>query len=84
MAFSNTLAKNDTPPTRLITTATCVFEVGSGGAKISSMTLAVRGQVVGLDQSQFEELAGEAEAGCPVSNALRNNVSISVNAHLDT
>jgi osmotically inducible protein OsmC len=83
MAFSNTLAKNETPPARLTTRATCTFELGSGGARISTMTLEVSGQVPGLDQTQFEELAGEADAGCPVSNALRNNVNIYVKAQLE-
>jgi osmotically inducible protein OsmC len=43
----------------------------------------VRGKVAGLDQARFQEAAQQAEQGCPISNALRNNVEISVNATLE-
>jgi len=39
--------------------------------------------VPGLDEAGFEKVAQQAEQGCPVSNALRNNVQIRVNAHLE-
>jgi lipoyl-dependent peroxiredoxin len=38
--------------------------------------------VPGIDQARFEELARQGEKGCPVSNALRNNVEITVKAEL--
>jgi osmotically inducible protein OsmC len=38
--------------------------------------------VPGLDASQFAELAQTAETRCPVSNAIRNNVQVTVNASL--
>lgn len=82
MAFSNTLAKAGNPPARLEIAATCTFETGDEGARISTMELEVQGVVPGLDQARFEELARQGEQGCPVSNALRNNVQITVKAHL--
>ena len=82
MAFSNTLAQRGTPPTRLEVSAVCTFEVGAGGAKITTMDLTVRGRVPGMDQATFAEVAREGEKGCPVSNALRGNVEIRVNAEL--
>ncbi len=83
MALSNTLAKQGTPPARLDISATCTFDFGGpAGAKITSMELVVRGVVPGLDQQGFEEAARKGEQGCPVSNALRNNVDISVKAEL--
>lgn len=82
MAFSNTLAKRGTPSTRLTITATCVFDTSGGGARISAINLDVLGQVPGLDQATFAQVAQEAEKGCPVSNALRGNVEIKVNAQL--
>jgi lipoyl-dependent peroxiredoxin len=42
----------------------------------------VRGRVPGMDNAKFAELAKTAEQRCPVSNALRNNVQISVDAAL--
>jgi osmotically inducible protein OsmC len=83
MAFSSTLAKKGTPPTRLEITATCAFTpIATGGYRIASMELDVRGQVPGIDQAGFEAAAKEGEQGCPVSNALRNNVQINVKAAL--
>jgi osmotically inducible protein OsmC len=83
MAFSNTLAKQGSPPTRLDVAATCTFEVGEGGAKISTMEIDVKGVVPGMGQDAFARVAAEAEKGCPVSNALRGNVQIKVNAKLE-
>jgi osmotically inducible protein OsmC len=47
------------------------------------MDLEVNGQVAGLDAARFEQVAQKAEQLCPVSNALRANVAIRLNAHLD-
>jgi lipoyl-dependent peroxiredoxin len=46
------------------------------------MVLDVRGRVPGLDAEGFQNAADEAEQVCPVSNALRGNVDIQVNASL--
>ena len=35
-----------------------------------------------MSAAQFTETAREAEARCPVSNALRNNLRIDVEAHV--
>jgi lipoyl-dependent peroxiredoxin len=84
MAFSNTLAKAGHPPKQLNISAVCTFDFGGeGGSKITTMELTVRGQVPGIDQAEFQRLAQEGEKGCPVSNALRNNVQISVEAQLE-
>jgi len=83
MAFSHTLAQAGTPAERLLVSAVCTFEQVEAGFKITTMDLDVRGKVPGLDEAGFEKAAQQAEQGCPVSNALRNNVQIRVNAHLD-
>ena len=67
MALSNELAKNDTPATALDTTADVELTPGTG---ITGIKLTVRGQVEGLDEEKFVELAEAAKAGCPVSQAL--------------
>ncbi len=82
MALANTLAQAGSPPTRLDVTATCAFDQVSGKFKITTMELEVQGEVPGLDQARFEELARQGEQNCPVSNALRNNVEIRVKATL--
>ena len=83
MAFSNVLAQAGTPAEQLFVTAVCTFEQVEGGFKVSTMDLNVRGKVPGLNQEQFAEAAHKAEQGCPVSNALRNNVNIQVTAELE-
>jgi osmotically inducible protein OsmC len=79
MAFSNTLAKNETPPTSLDVTATATFVPGEG---ITTMELQVAGSVDGISEEKFQELAEVAKNGCPVSQALAGNVEISVEASL--
>lgn len=83
MAFSNTLAQAGNPPEELNITAICSLDRVETGLKITTMTLDVRGKVPGIDQATFVDLAQKAETGCPVSNALRNNVAITVTAHLE-
>ena len=80
MALSNTLAKAGNKPDQLEITAKAALDLGAG--KITTVDLDVQGTVPGLDQSGFEEAAREAETKCPVSNALRNNVDIRLNASL--
>jgi lipoyl-dependent peroxiredoxin len=84
MAFSHGLAQAGTPAERLNVNATCTFEQVEGGFKVSTMVLDVRGRVPGLDQAGFEKAAQQAGQGCPISGALRNNVAISVNSHLES
>ncbi len=84
MAFSHGLAQAGNPAQQLHVNATCTFEQVEGGFKVSTMVLDVRGKVPGLNQAGFEKAAQDAGQGCPVSNALRNNVAISVNAQLES
>jgi osmotically inducible protein OsmC len=83
MAFSHTLAQAGTPAKKLSVSAISTFEQVDGKFKITTINLDVRGIVPGLNQAGFEKAAQQAEQSCPVSNALRNNVQIRVNAHLE-
>jgi lipoyl-dependent peroxiredoxin len=83
MAFSATLSRNRTPPKSLHVTATSTFDKVGDGWKVTKMELNVTGNVPGLDQIKFSELAKAAEKGCPISNALRNNVEITVDSKLE-
>lgn len=80
MAFSNGLAKAGHQPERLNTTAEVEFVPGTG---IKTITLSVRGHIHGLSDADFQKLAKEAKDGCPVSQALKGNVEIKLNAELD-
>jgi osmotically inducible protein OsmC len=83
MAFSHALSQADTTAERLTGSATCAFEQVGAGFKVTTMVLDVRGNVLVLDQASFDNVARQAEQGCPVSNALRNNVQIRVKASLE-
>ncbi len=83
MALSNTLNKNGTPPEHLHVTATCSLDRVEGGVKITTMDLHVRARVSGLSADEFERVARQGEQGCPVSNALRDNVDIRLHAELE-
>ena len=80
MAFSNTLAEQGNEPEELNISAVCTFDADQ--LKVTTMVLDVRGRVPGLDAEGFQNAAEQAEQGCPVSNALRGNVDIQVNASL--
>jgi osmotically inducible protein OsmC len=77
MAFSNALAKNETPAERLETSAVVTFIPGTG---ITKSALSVVGTVPGIDEAKFLELADDAKANCPVSQAL--SVEITLDAKL--
>jgi osmotically inducible protein OsmC len=81
MAFSNGLSKAGHTVEQLNTTAEVEFVPGTG---ITSVTLTVRGRVAGIDETEFQKLAEDAKAGCPVSKALHGNVDLRLNARLES
>jgi osmotically inducible protein OsmC len=79
MAFSHTLAEAGHTAEHVDVTASVHFTPKDGGGmEISRIELEVTGEVPGLDHDEFNRLAREAEQGCPVSNALRGGVEISL------
>jgi osmotically inducible protein OsmC len=67
MAFSHALTENGTPPESIDTTASVTFKPGTG---ITGSHLNVNAVVPGLDPEDFERIAADAKANCPVSQAL--------------
>jgi lipoyl-dependent peroxiredoxin len=49
---------------------------------MTTMRLSIRGQVDGLDDEGFRKAAEEAKENCPVSQALKGNLDVSVDASL--
>lgn len=47
------------------------------------MKLTVRAVVPGLDQAGFQKAAEEAKNGCPISNLMKGNVTIELDARLE-
>ena len=84
MALSNTLASAGHKPDHVYVSATVGFgPKDGGGMEVKNSALTVRGKVPGIDQAQFEDLARQGEQACPVSNALRGNIEITVDATLE-
>jgi osmotically inducible protein OsmC len=84
MAFASRLAKNGTPPTSLEVRAEVRFEQGDAGWKVASSTIKVNGTVPGIDKATFDRLADDAKENCPISQALKGNVQLSVEPTLVT
>lgn len=83
MALSHELSSAGSAPERLEVTATVAFTPKQGGGfQVSSSKLKVTGSVPGIDEAKFKEAAQSASQNCPVSQAIKGNVEISVDATL--
>ena len=80
MALSHTLSQKGNAPEHLEVDAVCTLD--DQQLKITTMQLNVQGNVPGLSADEFQNATREAEQLCPVSNALRGNVDIQLNASL--
>ena len=80
MALNATLGGKHAAAERTDVTATISADLGTG-IKIHSSHLAVTVYgLTGLDASQFAAVAAEAEQACPVSNAYRGSMTITLDA----
>jgi osmotically inducible protein OsmC len=79
MALSNLLGKGGNTPERIEASAAVTFVAGEG---VKSSRLTVRGRIPDLDQVGFEDAARDASENCPISQALKGNIEISVEATL--
>jgi osmotically inducible protein OsmC len=83
MALNATLGRKSASADRTVVTATVAADKGDAGIKIMSSKLTVTAYgLKGLDASQFAEVAKEAEGKCPVSNAYRGALQITVDANV--
>ena len=81
MALSGALGRAGHDPDSVSTTAAVHIEKGDTGFSITRVHLTTQAVVPGIEQAQFEEIANEAKAGCPVSRALAG-VEITLDATL--
>ena len=82
MAHPAGLARAGFTATTLETTATASFEKVEPGWRLVRMALKTIGDIPDIDQAAFVDAANGAKDGCPVSNALKGNVEITVEANL--
>src|SRR5450432_2275216 len=70
MAFSMILGMAGFTPEKIETTETVTLEPKDGGFAITASHLDVTASVPGIDAATFQDIAGKAKAGCPVSKLL--------------
>jgi len=80
MAFSMILGQAGFTPDKIETTAAISLEQKDGGFAITASHLDVTASIPGIDEATFQDLAGKAKAGCPVSKVL--NAEITMEARL--
>jgi osmotically inducible protein OsmC len=81
MALNGTLGRKSASADRTVVTATVSAERGDAGIKIAKSALTVTAYgLKGLEASEFAAVAQEAEGKCPVSNAYRGTMEITLDA----
>ena len=83
MALALVLGDDGTPPERLTVSAAATLDEVDGAPRITSVALSVRARVPGLDAAGLDQSVARAAGLCPVSNAVRGNVELSVQHELD-
>jgi len=76
MALSLMLGQAGLTAEKMETTAEVTLTQLEGGYSITVVHLTLKAKIPGADQAKFEELAGKAKAGCPVSKLLKAEISL--------
>ena len=81
MVLTNTSGKQGGTASRVRVTATVTADKSDAGIKVMSSHLKVSVEgLEGIDKATLSEIATSAEKGCPISNAIRDTVAITVEA----
>jgi osmotically inducible protein OsmC len=77
MAFSATLGEAGFTPDRVDVTAEVTLEMGQPpGPTVTASHLILKAKIPGIDQAKFDEIAGKAKAGCPISRLLNAKITL--------
>jgi lipoyl-dependent peroxiredoxin len=81
MALNATVGRKGGSIAKTNVTATVIADKTESGIKLttSKLKVVVEG-LQGIEKSEFAEVAKQAEAGCPISNALRGTMQIELEA----
>jgi osmotically inducible protein OsmC len=82
MALSLILGEAKLTAEHMATTAEVTLEKVDDGFAITAVHLTLKAKIPGTDDTTFQELAGKAKAGCPVSKLL--NADITLDATLES
>jgi lipoyl-dependent peroxiredoxin len=70
MALSGALGRNETPPTKISTTAKVHLDKAEVGFAITLIELVTEAEVPGVDAADFARIAEDVKSTCPVSKVL--------------
>jgi osmotically inducible protein OsmC len=76
MALSLILGEAGLTAERMETQADVTLEKEGDGYAIKAVHLTLKARIPGADRAKFEELAGKAKAGCPVSKLLKAEITL--------
>ena len=76
MATSFALARAGHTEGTLETTCKVTLEKDGDGFTVTRSDLALSGRVPGIERAEFERLASEAKAGCPISKLLNCEITL--------
>jgi osmotically inducible protein OsmC len=83
MSLNATLGRKGGAAGRTVITATISADKGEAGIKLTTSRLEVVAEnVSGMDAAAFTAAAQEAESKCPISNALRGNLTIELDVKM--
>jgi osmotically inducible protein OsmC len=82
MALALGLEQNGTPAEKVETTAACTVEKVGDGFRITAMNLVTNVTAPGVDEAKFQQIANATKDGCPVSQALKGNLKMTLTATL--
>ena len=83
MALNATLGRKGGSASRTVIKATVSADKGDAGIKLTTSKLHVTAEgVQGMDAAGFRAAAQEAETKCPISNALRGNLTIELDVEV--
>ena len=81
MALSHTLAGRGALIEQV--TVEAVAALDDELLRITSVNLDIRGSIEGLSEEEFRLVAEEAERTCPISNAVRGNIVVTLRTSLE-
>ena len=76
MALSLILGEAKLVAEQMDTSAEVTLEQVEGGFAITAVHLTLKAKIPGTNQATFEQLAGKAKAGCPVSKLLKAEITL--------
>lgn len=76
MALSLILGEAGLTADEMNTQADVTLEKLADGFAITKVHLTLRAKIPGCDAAKFQELAGKAKAGCPVSKLLKADITL--------